>query len=120
MRSITVFKRELIATLSENKAKHAAEYEAAMIGWREKVLQALVEADRLFRVDDDISGLNVGYTLPAPTNYTEEYDRALEMLRWETADQIQLSEEDFRHLVQNEWAWSRSFNNLSAAYTSRD
>jgi hypothetical protein len=116
MKNITVTKTGLIAKLGENRSKHVNEYEAARIGWHQKMLDALTTATAEFDRTEETKDLNFAYRFPKPESHVDEYDRALEMLDWETENLITLSEQDFRHFVQDDWDWTQSHRFSSSQY----
>jgi hypothetical protein len=40
------------------------------------------------------------------------------MLDWHTEDEIELTYEDFRHYVQDEWTWKGQFEAMCGDYSS--
>jgi hypothetical protein len=118
LNTITVSKARLIKTLTQNRAKHGEEYIASLTGWHQKVLTALNETAVHFDQTQETKDLNIGYRYPKPEDHTAEYDRALEMLAWETDDSIRLSVMDFRRLVQDDWDWSETHKAFSSQYNA--
>jgi hypothetical protein len=116
--TITVRKVDLVAKVTENRDLHVAAHSAALDGWRQTVKDALREAVPAFERDEDLSAFNFAYKYAKPASFVDEYDRVLEMLEWETADDIRLSEDDFRHFIQDDWDWSKSFKMSSSQYTA--
>lgn len=117
MNAITVKKTDLVAKITANRDLHVAAHKAALDGWRKTVKDALEEALPAFERDEDLAAFNFAYKYAKPASFVEEYDRALEMLEWETADDIRLSEVDFRHFVQDDWDWSKGFKIGTSQYT---
>jgi hypothetical protein len=118
LKSVRVDKAHLIDTITANRTAHAETYRAACTGWHQTVLQALAEATRTFDDTEDTSVLNVGLQHQKPESHIADYDRALDMLKWELADVVELAEDDFRHFVQDDWDWTRHFRMSSAQYTA--
>ena len=115
MNTVKVRKTDLIATITENRDAHRETFLAAQEKFRERVVEALDQ-----RLEEARAGKRVSLTisLPEPVDYTEEYQRALDMLEWEIADEVELDQEGFAQLVRNEWSWARHWAQNSLAYTS--
>ncbi len=118
MKNVTLSRADLVAKLKQNRAAHNEEYLTALTGWHQKVLTALHETSVEFDRTEDTKDLNIGYRFPKPEDHTEDYDRVLEMLEWETQNTITLSQDEFRQLVQDDWDWSRQHRFNSAHYSS--
>ena len=118
MKSITVSKTDLVAKLTTNRATHTDEFTSAIGGWHQSVLDALREASLEFDETEDLKNLNIAYRFPKPECHDDEYDRALQMLEWEVGDSVTLTEEDFRHFVQDDWDWTSRHRAFSSQYSS--
>ena len=97
-RTIKVSKEKLIATLKENKANHIEEYGKAVIAYKKEVIKQL---DAL-RVKVDAGELKIGLNLVTPINNADNYDSIIEMFEWELADEVELSQDEFKEYVQDE------------------
>ncbi len=117
---IKVNKADLVAKITEERDKHKALYDEAVVVYKTRFVR---EAERFARdaVDRANDGLVfVQFTwLPVPEEHTEDFDRAIEMLAWEVEDEVTLSEHDFATLVQNQWGWARAFASNTTSYTMR-
>jgi hypothetical protein len=116
--SITVNKLDLIMKIQEERDKHKAIYDEAVGVYRARFIE---EATRF--AEDSLVKAARGEKfaqfmwLPVPEEHTEDFDRAIEMLRWEVAEEVTLSEHDFATLVQNQWGWAKSFASNTTSYT---
>lgn len=113
MENITVPKDQLIHTMRVNRDEHRAQFLAAQEKYREAVIR---ELDRRLRQAREGGVINLGFTLPAPVDYTDSYDTAIQMLEWEVADEVTLSEHDFERYVLNKWEWARQFAASTQSY----
>lgn len=114
MNPITVRKDHLIDTITENRKLHRATFLQAQQKFRERVIEALDQ-----RLADARAGKQVELfiRLPEPVDYTDAYDRALDMLAWEVNDQVELDEHAFAELVRNEWSWAKQWAGSTQVYT---
>lgn len=118
MRSVTVNKVDLRSTLIQNKDDHEADFAITF----DKYKSALIE--RLYELADDVRDLKPGETavwhdllnLPAPENHAEDYQRAIEMLEWETGDEVVLDEREFKQFVQDDWLWKHQVQTANMLY----
>lgn len=80
MRTVTVKKEELIAKVRANREEHRAIFLQAQEKYREAVIKALDK-----RLDEVRKGkpFSLGFKLPEPQDYTDEYDMAIQQLEWE-------------------------------------
>lgn len=117
MKPVKVDKDKLIETLLGNKETHRQDFEIAWEAFRSRAmdnmeakLHALKNADRGTRVD-------IWVNLDPPQDHTDDYERVIEMLKWELEDHILLEERDFRAYVQDEWNWTAGFQASAVQYT---
>lgn len=114
MDTVTVDKADLLAKVEENRAKHIEENVLAMVKWRELLAERLVLEWYHATQHDDVD-LNFS-KLPKPMAFTEDYDTAIAMLRWEQGEQVELDEHTFKNLVLNQWSWGGKFAASNTAY----
>jgi hypothetical protein len=114
-RTINVKKVDLIAKIVENKANHIAEYNKAVIAYKEEALKQL--ADLTEKVNN--GALNVKLDLVTPVNNAENYDKIVEMFEWEVNNIVELKQDEFNEYVQDEtdFAVSAKFSNTFYAST---
>lgn len=113
MRTVTVKKDRLLATLKSNLAEHEDQVAKAQEKFRERAIE---ELDK--RLAEAKAGGQISLTvnLPIPQNYADEYRAAIEALDWELASEVTLAEDEFRQLVLNEWHWARAFAGSTQVY----
>lgn len=114
MEKITVIKAMLLETLLNNMAEHQAAYDEAVVAYRARAIEEM-ERNLLAAQRGDEVVLYV--RIPVPEIHTDDYKRAIEMLGWETRDEVELTEDEFRQLVQNEWGWARAFLANTISYS---
>jgi hypothetical protein len=113
MESVTVLKADLIKKVTKNRKKHRAIFLKAQEAYRAEVINLL---DQRLKAARDGKKINLVFRLPEPVDYTDSYDTALEMLSWETGDEIVLDEQTFKSLVLNQWSWTGLFAASTASY----
>jgi hypothetical protein len=113
MQEITVSKADLIEKIRANRDEHRSMFLKAQERYREAMIAELDRALQEARAGDPIRR---GFSLPVPEDHTDEFDTAIEMLEWETAEEVLLSSSDFMRLVQNRWAWAASFAANTSSY----
>jgi len=111
--SITVEKAKLIETLKTNRRQHRAIFDKAQEKYREAMI---VELDRALQEAKEGRPIRRGFTLPVPEDHTADFDTAIEMLEWDTDQEVTLSWREFAQYVQNNWSWAQSFQANSASY----
>lgn len=106
MENITVIKDDLVETLRANRDEHRSMFLKAQERYREKWIELLDQ-----RLDEVRRGekINRFFSLPEPEDHTKDFDTAIEMLQWETGDEVEISLRDFQQFVQNNWVWNQSF-----------
>lgn len=113
MQEITVEKAALIAKLQSNRDSHRAIFATAQVRYREAMI---AELDRALQEARDGKPIKRMFALPVPEDHTSDFTTAIEMLQWETGDQVVLDERDFRRYVQNRWEWEQSFHANTGSY----
>jgi len=113
MQEITVEKAALIAKLQTNRDEHRSMFIKAQERYRDAMIVELDRALTEARAGDPIRR---AFTLPVPEDHTEEFNTAIEMLQWETGDEVVLGHRDFQRYVQNRWEWAASFAANTQAY----
>jgi hypothetical protein len=117
LETVVIEKSRLLERLKQNRETHKAAFEQAWEGFRERAIQNFEQ--RLKAAKDARRGqqIELWVNLDVPREHTADYDTAIEMLEWHTEDEIELTYDDFRHYVQDEWHWKGEFVALSAAYS---
>lgn len=111
---ISVDRTQLLEKLLSNREKHIQAYTEAMEGYRRSMVRVLEKL-----LGDAKDGKDVGHfiELTRPESHEEEYDLAIEMLRWSVEETVVIDLGDFRKFVQDKWAWSEAFALTNATYS---
>lgn len=110
---------DLIAKLEENLEKHVAEYNEAVIGYKEKIEETLRNALKKFKADNTVYDKSFALSLTTPVSYAKEYTTVIQMLKFCTDDIITLDRRNFENFVLDEWTWSNSFATTTSVYSNK-
>ena len=116
MKSISVDKQQLLATLRENRDTHQADYELAWDGYKEAVLKSLRELLRAAKRAEHGETINVHVPHYQPESHVDDYDRVIQMLEWDTDSQVTLDHQEFQQFVQDNWHWKHQFQTANVMY----
>jgi len=119
-KTTTVDKLKAIETLKANRSKHENEYKTALAGYKKKLARRLQsELDRLnTTAETNTFVLSIG--LVVPEHHLNEYDEYLALLEWSHGETIEVTMDEFRHFIMNNWSWSRSWNQTLVFYSDID
>ena len=113
MENITVEKDRLLSTIKENRNAHREQFLAAQEKYRERVIG---ELDKRLVAARNGGRIDLGFRLPEPVDYTDDYDTAIQMIEWSLGDTVELSHDDFARYVLNDWEWKRMFAANTQSY----
>lgn len=136
-----VDREKLIYTLEENREKHIREYEEAMGGYRETLLERMDKATedakaklarRHERLKEKISSMSdqdiekqcdyftvveaVVVEMKVPRSFAKEYDAAIDMAKWDVRQTLELTHAEFTCFVRDQWEWKSEFDAVSTMY----
>ncbi|HLP82099.1 MAG TPA: hypothetical protein VK141_08975, partial [Nitrosomonas sp.] len=106
MRTVKIERTKLLKEVIKNRANHKKEYDEAMQGYRELVIEALSEKLEDAKKHEDITHY---IDLDRPENHLREYDRVIRMLEMSVDKVIELQANEFAQYVTDEWSWKESF-----------
>ncbi len=112
--SVNVKRLDLIEVLKKNRTKHIADYNEAVEGFQEKMIELLKATLKKAR-KGELKYLSVA--LQAPQTHEQEYTDAIEMLEVSVDDVINLDSDMFKSYYKDQWSWSRGFNELVGTYS---
>lgn len=115
MQIVTCRVSEVLAILQKNRKTHRETFEKALEGYRKTVIEHLEQ-----RLKDAKSGrkVNIYIQLEEPQDQTKDYDRAIQMLEMSIDDKVELSQQEFAQLVQDDWSWKEQFTLTNTRYLS--
>lgn len=127
MEKVTVQRAKLIGIIERNRVRHEDIYEKAMAGYKKKRIAATRKVIGMYQ--RDLKTMIAGKLPPStrahtgplhlnvPRKFTDEYVRALGMLRMHTEDTITLTAAEFDQFVRDQWGWSKDFVASNSIYT---
>lgn len=137
-RTTVVDKKMLIDRLEANLDAHLKEYQEAVDGYKQEAkvkLQCGMEKaqEKIRRAYErtllEIENFDpeqmsdvlvfceaIRFDLVAPKNYADAYEQAIEMLKWEQRQEVELTAQEFRCFIMNKWDWMEDFVSSSARY----
>ena len=118
MKDVKVNKEELLVVLRANRIKHVADYEQALIDYKEAVVKVAKDNLKLANSGDLSKIARIRPMFAPPVNYETSYTRAIRMLEMSVDGVIELEESLFNQLVLDEWAWKQSFATTTQLYKS--
>ena len=110
---VTVKKATLLTALKKNREGHRAVFLKAQEGFRRLCIEHL---DKMLKDAKEGRSFSLSVNLAAPKDHTKEYDVNIQMLEMSEDEKLVISEEQFRHFVQDDWEWREDFLSNSAQY----
>lgn len=113
MNPVHVNRQVLLATITSNQDMHQAQYEAALKGYREWVIDEMTA-----RLEKIRSGgvIEVRFDHRAPETHASEYNVAIRMLEMAVGDTVEIDQATFRQLALDEWDWKHMFRSMTTQY----
>lgn len=140
-RIVRVNRLQLVATLEGNRKRHLQAFDEAMAGYKEaalaKVREAFVGLDARLRkreaeIIDRIGTFSaetadtfndyfivleqIAVNLKKPVSYVDAYDAAVDMAKFDTRDELELSGAEFQCFVRDVWDWTHEFAAVNSTY----
>jgi hypothetical protein len=113
LKPFRIKKEQLIEGVRQNRDAHRSVYESAMAGYRNAATQFFTE--QLERALQSRPFMTM-FTEPMPEDHTEDYDVMLDGWTMTEDDEIELSVQEFRQYVRDEWGWKREFTATASNY----
>lgn len=104
----------ILATIEENRKRHASIVEEAKRGYLEKAEKALTEKLEKIKGGEVV---NLYFNIPEPVSYLSTYDTAIKMLKLHKEPIIELNSNEVRQLIEDKWDWSRKFWDTNMNYS---
>jgi hypothetical protein len=126
MRKVKVKREELLVKVKANREKHVAEYEEAVIGYKEEAIRAVdkVMGHLKTRIHDLEAGEvlylhAVAFDLEVPQNHSKDYDQVIEMLTMSVDEELEIQSDEFACYVMDDWDWKQDFLHTNRKYLSK-
>lgn len=111
---VTIKKIELLVAIKKNRDAHRDIFLKAQIGYR---AAAIKELERMLLDARENRPIRRSIEMVEPQEHIKDYTRVISMLEMSTADEIQISEQQFSQYVLDEWGWSNQFTMSNSRYT---
>jgi hypothetical protein len=109
-------RERLLEKVKANRGQHARTYREALAAYRQRAAEWHTAQAASIAAGGEVQR---ALHLPEPEEHIEDYDAAIGMLTWGEDRQVEVDEETFRRLVNDEWDWSGRFSWSTSSYTSR-
>jgi hypothetical protein len=126
MKDVKVKKLELLATVRANRKTHIADFEEAVLGYKEQAKAEIEKAmERMKRQIDELEAGEVlavarfHCTLAVPQNHEKDYDQVIKMLEMSVDDELTIRADEFAMYVMDDWSWKEDFKNVTATYSNK-
>lgn len=114
---INVDRKKLVETLKTNRQTHIDDHKEALEGWVRSRRSIIAQATHVIDTDDEEQFLKALANLSnrlvetqhRPVEHTENYDLAIGMLELSVDDTVELTAQQYRELVKDDWTWKSSF-----------
>lgn len=123
-RKVLVNTQDLIRQMKENRQEHITAYDAAVILYAKALAEALVALSaKAIEAAGDLGNYSFRKLttqlrdLEEPQCYADAYAEAIALFEWEESEQVELTIDEFRKYVLNEWSWSGDFARTVALYS---
>ena len=112
--TVKIKKQELLDVVKKNREEHREIVAEAFRKYRELVV---VELDKMLEDAKDGKRIRRTVGLVEPMDQTPEYDKAIRQIEMSADDVIELHDNEFNCLVQNQWLWQKQFLHSNRAYS---
>lgn len=114
MQAVLISRDKLLVEMKKNRELHRKQFEEALEGWKDRVLEELEksvsDAKKRLRFSTHIN-------LPRPEDHTSEYDAVIDQVEWNEEDQVELDLHSFNQFVRDDWGWKSDFLSNASMYT---
>lgn len=112
--TVTCKKDEILAKLKTNRDQHAQLVKEAREGYVAKAQEELSKKLGLLKEGKLVA---LSFTLKVPKDFTTVYNTTIGMLEAHTKDEIDLTADEYRHLIEDNWDWTRDFIASNVGYS---
>jgi len=126
--TINVSRTGLVETMKANRDTHLKEYNEAkaiyLADYQKEMTEKCAKFLAQLAKDTEAGVINpnnraVYSKLQAPESYVYEYDNKIAMFEMSVDKNIELTEQEFRQYVRDQWNWSPGFKATTANYLSK-
>ena len=113
--TVRVEKQNLLDTLKSNKIKHYKDYQKAKKGFITLLRKEL--KDMLEDLDNGHS-VELRFDNTKPQSFINDYDEVIEMLEMSVDTQLEVTHEQFKKWVKDDWDWKSGWSSSNSIYLS--
>ncbi len=110
-----VKKKDLLTKLRTNYEQHSKIVAEARVGYIEKAKLAVAAKLEELRSNRVVA---LQFNFSPPADYSEIYRTTIRMIEWNQQEEIELSADEFRQLVEDKWDWKSGFVASNQAYSA--
>jgi delta-aminolevulinic acid dehydratase/porphobilinogen synthase len=114
LKVIKVNKEKLILDIEQNMKNHEVEFKEAMSGFLMVAVDTLNEELKVLAKGDIPS--NVIFSVPE--SHVSDYQDIIDLLKMSVDDELEITYDQFKRYVKDDWIWSVGFKNLHAVYNN--
>lgn len=128
IKTVNVNRSQLLTTLESNLKTHKEVFREAMKGYQDAKITKMIAlhgaAEKAVNSNNEENrkAVHEAYStyanLRRPQDHSESYELAIEIMKWETEDTIELSINDFQCYVRDKWNWKEQFRGSVTAYAN--
>jgi hypothetical protein len=106
-------KEQLLAVVTKNMNGHRDLFLKAVDGYQIEAIKMLkehisaIKADKLYPIM---------INLPVPEDHTKDYERVVKMIEMDKRNDIELTEQEFKMYVMDDWNWKDQWTTSNFAY----
>jgi hypothetical protein len=108
-------KEELLQIVKKNREGHRALFLKAVDGYQVTALGVLKEHIKQIKEN---KLYQVYFNLPVPEDHTNDYDRVIRMIEMDTREELELTEQEFKMYVMDDWSWKDQWSTSNSVYLS--
>jgi uncharacterized protein YggE len=113
MEKVRVKPANLIEKLEENFKRHKEELKKAQADY---IAKAQIVLDSRLRKIKAGEVVHLSFDISPPDDHTEDYERAIEMLKMSEDETVTITATQFAAFVQDKWNWKNSFISKNNSY----
>lgn len=111
-RTVKINKQKLIEKIEANKQEHIKDYNEAVIAYKKEAQKLINKCQS----ELNNGSLEIGLSLVSPLNRSDEYDKVIEMFRWELSEEVEITQNEFNEYVHDDNQSSKNAKYLNSTY----
>ena len=116
--SVKVSSADLLNTLEKNLQKHQKDIKEANKNRYDDIKEYFLNKIEVMLKNEDYV-MKECITFPIPKDHSEDYKKAIQMVKMSQENIIELTENQFDRLVMDNWQWKKDFIATSSLYSKQ-